>query len=131
MGKFPSETFFDGCLLAQPAVFQLLVSWLQALRDQAAEATGGTGPFLRIDGKTARLIPIIKRSGRVALGDGVGQRVWLVRAGRVFLELERKSRRFPIVCGCGIKARSYDRSDGTAEAIAGLKLSMACTMFWL
>jgi len=42
------------CLL-KPAVFQrCFVSWLQALRDQAAEATGVDRPIFAIDGKTSR-----------------------------------------------------------------------------
>src|SRR5205823_10478618 len=41
--------------LLQPAAFQAcFVAWLQALRAQAAEATGVDQPVLAVDGKTAR-----------------------------------------------------------------------------
>src|SRR5476649_2227006 len=41
--------------LLQPDAFQVcFVNWLQALRDQAAEATGVDKPVLAVDGKTAR-----------------------------------------------------------------------------
>jgi predicted transposase YbfD/YdcC len=41
--------------LLRPAAFQqCFVSWLQALRAQAAEATGVDRPILAVDGKTAR-----------------------------------------------------------------------------
>jgi DDE family transposase len=42
------------CLLNPEAFQGCFVSWLQALRDQAAEATGITQPVLTIDGKTSR-----------------------------------------------------------------------------
>jgi predicted transposase YbfD/YdcC len=41
-------------LLKPDAFQQCFVSWLQALRDQAAEATGVTQPILAVDGKTSR-----------------------------------------------------------------------------
>src|ERR1700685_3983288 len=41
-------------LLKPDAFQQCFVSWLQALRDQVAEATGVTQPILAVDGKTAR-----------------------------------------------------------------------------
>jgi predicted transposase YbfD/YdcC len=41
--------------LLKPAAFQqCFVSWLQALREQAAEATGVDQPIFAVDGKTAR-----------------------------------------------------------------------------
>lgn len=42
------------CLLKPDAFQHCFVSWLQSLRDQAAEATGVDQPVLAIDGKTAR-----------------------------------------------------------------------------
>jgi predicted transposase YbfD/YdcC len=41
-------------LLKPDAFQQCFVSWLQALREQAAEATGVTQPILAVDGKTSR-----------------------------------------------------------------------------
>ena len=42
------------CLLKPDAFQHCFVSWLQSLRDQAAEATGVDQPVLAIDGKTSR-----------------------------------------------------------------------------
>ena len=42
------------CLLKPDAFQQCFVSWLQALREQAAEATGVDKPIFAVDGKTAR-----------------------------------------------------------------------------
>jgi predicted transposase YbfD/YdcC len=42
------------CLLKPDAFQHCFVSWLQSLRDQAAEATGVDQPVLAIDGKTCR-----------------------------------------------------------------------------
>jgi predicted transposase YbfD/YdcC len=42
------------CLLKPDAFQHCFVSWLQSLRDQAAEATGADQPVLAIDGKTSR-----------------------------------------------------------------------------
>lgn len=52
----PGKDVFRRVLsLLQPDAFQrCFVSWLQALRDQAAEATGVDQPILSVDGKTAR-----------------------------------------------------------------------------
>jgi predicted transposase YbfD/YdcC len=52
----PGKDVFRRVLsLLKPATFQqCFVSWLQALRAQAAAATGVTQPILAVDGKTAR-----------------------------------------------------------------------------
>jgi predicted transposase YbfD/YdcC len=52
----PGKDVFRRVLsLLQPAAFQAcFVSWLQALREQAAEATAVGRPVLAVDGKTAR-----------------------------------------------------------------------------
>lgn len=42
------------CLLKPEAFQRCFVNWLQALRDQAAEATGIDKPIFSVDGKTAR-----------------------------------------------------------------------------
>lgn len=42
------------CLLKPVAFQQCFVSWLQSLREQAAEATGVDKPIFAVDGKTAR-----------------------------------------------------------------------------
>jgi predicted transposase YbfD/YdcC len=49
------DVFRRVLMLVQPAVFQAcFVQWLQALRAQAAAATGIDQPILAVDGKTAR-----------------------------------------------------------------------------
>jgi predicted transposase YbfD/YdcC len=52
----PGKEVFRRVLSAlQPGAFQAcFVTWLQSLRDQAAEATGIDKPVLAVDGKTAR-----------------------------------------------------------------------------
>jgi predicted transposase YbfD/YdcC len=52
----PGKDVFRRVLsLLQPAAFQrCFASWLEALRDQAAEETGVDKPVLAVDGKTAR-----------------------------------------------------------------------------
>src|SRR6476660_6968508 len=49
------DVFRRVLMLLQPGAFQqCFVSWLQSLRDQAAEATGVDQPIFAVDGKTSR-----------------------------------------------------------------------------
>ena len=83
----PRKDVFRRVLMAlRPSAFQAcFVNWLTSLRATAAEATGVDQPILAVDGKTARRSHDHKNGRkRLAFGQRLGERVWLVaRTGSV------------------------------------------------
>ena len=70
----------------RPSAFQAcFVNWLTSLRATAAEATGVDQPILAVDGKTGAAEPRSQEwPKRLAFGQRLGERVWLVaRTGSV------------------------------------------------